>query len=142
MRDPENDYQPFALVVDDEALILEDACEILRNVRFRPLEASNFAEAVIMLEEYVGAITLLFTDAALPGSRNGIDLAQEAAWRWPDIKTLVASETYELKDGDLPTSAIFVGKPFSAQVVYDRLQQLLPEGAKPEPLKKLARRKG
>jgi hypothetical protein len=39
---------------------------------------------------------------------------------------------------DLPAGAIFVRKPFSADVVYDHLQQLLPDGKKPEPLKQRA----
>jgi CheY-like chemotaxis protein len=140
MRNSENDYQPFALVVDDEPLILEDACEMLREAGFRPLDAGDVPGAISLLERYAGSIALVFTDVQMPGPKNGIDLAQETARRWPDIKILVASETYKLKDGDLPHGAVFVGKPFSAQVVYDRLQQLLPDGAKPEPLKKLAQR--
>jgi len=49
---------------------------------------------------------------------------------------LVASGMIEPKDGELPNEAVFVRKPFSAEVVYDRLQMLLPDGAKPEPLRR------
>jgi hypothetical protein len=39
---------------------------------------------------------------------------------------------------ELPEGAVFVRKPFSATVVYDHLQKILPDGKKPEPLKTMA----
>jgi hypothetical protein len=41
----------------------------------------------------------------------------------------------------MPEDAIFLRKPFSADVVYDRLQILLPDGKKPEPLKQRTRQR-
>jgi hypothetical protein len=38
----------------------------------------------------------------------------------------------------LERGAVFIGKPFSAEVVYARLQQLLPDERKPEPLRRSA----
>ena len=38
-------------------------------------------------------------------------------------------------EGELPEGARFIGKPFSAEVVHDRLREILPDDRKPEPLR-------
>ena len=114
---------PFALVVDDDGIIRMNACDILSDAGFRPLEAENADEALSVLEQHAGDITLLFTDVQMPGARDGFDLARETAKRWPDIKILVASGAAKPGPDDLPPNALFVGKPFSAQVVEARLHE-------------------
>ena len=118
--------------------ILMNTCDILSDAGFRPLEAGNVADALSVLEEHAGRITLLFTDVQMPGGRDGFDLARETCERWPDIKVLVASGAAKPGSNDMPEGAVFVSKPFSADVVHARLQELLPDGQKPEPLKQKA----
>ena len=36
---------------------------------------------------------------------------------------------------DMPDGAVFLDKPFSAKVVHDHIDMILPDGQKPEPLK-------
>ncbi|MEH3061542.1 MAG: response regulator [Methylobacterium radiotolerans] len=128
--------QPFALVVDDDPLILMDACAIVEDAGFRPLEAHTGDAAIALLDRHDGQVDLLFTDVQMPGSRDGFALAREAATRWPHIRILVASGQMTPGPGDLPDGAHFIGKPFSAEVVHDRLKELLPEERKPEPLRR------
>jgi DNA-binding NtrC family response regulator len=139
MSEPLDDRRPFALVVDDDVLILLDASGIIADAGFRPLEAGNVDAAEVLLVEYGGEITLLFTDVQMPGTRNGFDLARMTAERWPDIGILVASGLACPGPGLMPDGALFVQKPFTADVIYARLQALLPEGKKPEPLKQKTR---
>ena len=77
------------------------------------------------------------TAAAPPeGGADGFGLARAVAERWPDIGILVASGRARAEEGDMPDGAVFVAKPFSADVIYDRIHVLLPDGKKPEPLKR------
>lgn len=131
----ENSDAPIALVVDDDMMILMDACDILAEAGFGVREAQDVEEALNHLEELEDQITLLFTDVQMPGARNGFDLAREVAERWPEIGILVASGNLQPKDGDLPERAMFIGKPFSASVIQGRVRELLPDGKLPEPLK-------
>lgn len=130
---------PYAFVVDDDAIILVHATEILEEAGFRTLSATTGDDALRQLEERGHDVVLLFTDVEMPGSINGFQLARISSGRWPDISILVASGQIKPGDGDLPDGAVFVSKPFSAEVVHDRLRQLLPDRRKPEPLKRTAK---
>jgi|GEM_PF-906470 len=132
-----DDYAPFALVADDDAIIRMDAADILSEVGFRVYEASGFSDAVEILKTVGQNIQLLFTDVHMPPSElNGFDLAHECSLLWPHIRILIASGVaMPAEAADLPPNTVFVRKPVSAEVVYDRLQHLLPDGQRPEPLK-------
>lgn len=130
-----NEHSPYALVVDDEMLVRLHACDILEEAGFRFVEACDVNEALRLLHQMDGQITLLFTDVHMPGERNGFHLVQEASSRWPHLKVLVASGATTPSAGELPEGAVFVNKPFSADVIFDRLQELLPDGEQPEPLR-------
>jgi CheY-like chemotaxis protein len=132
-----NEYTPYALIADDDAIIRLDAVDILEGAGFRVYEAAGYDEAIAVLQQNAEGIQLLFTDVQMPpGELNGFDLARDCATSWPHISILVASGMIEPTQGELPEGAVFVRKPFSAEVVYDRLQDVLPDGAKPEPLQR------
>lgn len=130
------DSAPNALVVDDDAFIRMDALDILVDAGFSPLEACDADSALKILEEYGDRIQLLFTDVQMPGSRDGFALARECAARWPHISILVASGQAQPGPDDLPETAVFIGKPFSAEIVQERLKETLPDEKQPEPLKR------
>lgn len=127
---------PFALAADDDPLILMNASDILEAAGFRTLEARDGEEALDLLELYEGAVTILFTDVHMPGM-NGFELARAAAERWPELAIVVASGQARPGEGDMPEGAIFISKPFSAEAVHGHLQELLPDGRKPEALKRV-----
>lgn len=132
-----NESTPYALVADDDAMIRMEAADILEEAGFRVHEASGYDEAMAVLNASAESIRLLFTDVQMPpGELNGFHLARDCAAKWSHINILVASGMIEPEEGELPEGAVFVRKPFSAEVVYDRLQEILPDGAKPEPLKR------
>jgi len=126
---------PYALVVDDDALVLMNLCDILEEAGFRFHEAGSGDEAKILLEDCGDSITLLFTDVEMPGETDGFALAHHVAEHWPEIEIVVASGRVKPKAGDMPDNATFISKPFSAQVVHDHLREKLPAGKKPDPLK-------
>lgn len=123
------DAAPHALVVDDNAVILLDSCMILEDAGYLTLDARTGDDALLLLQEYDGKVQLLFTDVRMPGKLDGFALAREVACRWPAIVIVVTSGEAVPQPGDLPDGATFIGKPFSAQIIYQRLRQLLPEAA-------------
>jgi two-component system, response regulator PdtaR len=111
------------LVVEDEPLILMLAIEMIRDAGFEPLWASNADEAIRILES-PGDIRIVFTDINMPGSMDGIRLAQAVRGRWPPIKIIVTSG---FSGGDLkllPEGSQFIPKPYDADQISDALRSL------------------
>ncbi|MGI4745502.1 MAG: response regulator [Janthinobacterium lividum] len=129
---------PYALVVDDDFVIRMDAMNILKQAGFRVLEADQGDAAFEMLKDRHSDIVLLFTDVQMPGRLDGFALASTVAASWPHILIVVASGHVTPGPGVMPDKARFIGKPFSAGLVHSHLQELLPNGQKPEPSKSAA----
>lgn len=126
---------PIALVVDDDPMILMQACDILEDAGFTYKDAEHGDAAKLLLCEIGNEVTLLFTDVEMPGETNGFALARHTAEHWPEIEIVVASGRQSPQDGDLPAKATFIAKPFSSDLVHSHLREKLPDGKKPQPLK-------
>lgn len=126
---------PYALVVDDDAIILMDLCDILKSAGFRFYEASTGDEAIKLLEVHATSVTLLFSDVEMPGRTNGFGLARHVAQHWPWIEIVIASGRIEPAPNDMPAKATFIRKPFDHEMVHNHLRDTLPDQKKPEPLK-------
>ena len=126
---------PHALVVDDDFLIRTDAMDILEQAGFQVLDAEHGDAAFDLLTTRHPDVVLLFTDVQMPGELDGFDLARRVAASWPHISIVVASGRVRLEPGLMPDKARFIAKPFSAAVVHAHLQEILPHGHKPEPLR-------
>ncbi|WP_204165495.1 response regulator [Methylobacterium sp. 17Sr1-1] len=135
MKNVDSHTSPCALVVDDDPLIRMNAAEMLADAGFQTLEASHVEEALNVLHQHHPAIVLLFTDVQMPGALDGFALARHTAAHWPHISIVVASGRAQPGPDDMPEGARFVGKPFSAEVVFHHLKQVVPVEHKPEPLR-------
>lgn len=127
---------PYALVVDDDPLIQMDACDILEDAGFRCYSADVAHDAVALLVDRAETVTLLFSDVEMPSAMDGFALARHVDAHWPHSEIVIASGRINPQAGDMPEKATFLGKPFNARMAHDHLREKLPDGKKPEPLKK------
>ena len=116
--------RPVVLVVEDEVLIRMNTAEIIEDAGFEVLEAANADEAIALLEARRD-IQVIFTDIDMPGSMNGIKLAQAVRGRWPPIKIIATSGHFKLKAGDLPDDGRFLPKPYNSKQVSDILRDVM-----------------
>ena len=58
-------------------------------------------------------ITVVFTDIQMPGSMDGLKLAEAVRGRWPPIKIVATSGHVNVKETDLPDGEGFLPKPYS-----------------------------
>ena len=109
------------LVVDDDPLVRVHSLFALEDAGYEVVEAGNAADALACLERRpdIGA---LFTDIRMPGSLDGVALANVVHERRPDIAILVTSGAEDVADGTLPATANFVRKPYTGA----QLSRLLP----------------
>ena len=116
--------KPVVLVVEDEVLIRMNTVEIIKDAGFDVLEAANADKAIVLLEARLD-IQVVFTDIDMPGSMNGIKLAQAVRGRWPPIKIIATSGHFKLKAGDLPDDGRFLPKPYNSKQVADILRDVM-----------------
>jgi CheY-like chemotaxis protein len=79
-----------ALVVDDEADLLDIADAYLAELGYTVIRAGDGAEALAALER-AGPVDLLVTDIIMPGKMNGIELAKKIRELQPGIKVIFTS---------------------------------------------------
>jgi CheY-like chemotaxis protein len=68
-------FSSAVLVVEDDEMLRMCAADVVADAGFTAIEATNADEAVAILESR-SDIALLFTDIQMPGSMDGLGLAQ------------------------------------------------------------------
>ncbi len=90
-----HEEQPVVLLVEDEPLVRMTAVDELEDAGFRVLEAANADIALMVLEAQSDEVQVLFTDVDMPGSMNGMALAEHvfalAAYPLADLVRLCVS---------------------------------------------------
>jgi CheY-like chemotaxis protein len=81
---------PLVLVVEDDAFLRSLTAEYLEDCDFSVLQAETADEAVQLLRAN-GQIDAVFSDVQLPGSMDGIDLAEWIGRELPRVKVLLTS---------------------------------------------------
>jgi two-component system, response regulator PdtaR len=81
---------PVILIVEDQFLLRLDSAELIENAGFEVIQAGNADEAIAILKARPG-IQIVFTDIQMPGSMDGLKLAQFVRDRWPPIKIVAKS---------------------------------------------------
>lgn len=126
---------PYALVVEGHILVRLDAVSILEDAGFKVLDVVTGDEAMHLLRQHGREFALLFTAVGLGGQHDGFALARKTASDYPHISIVVASGHHTPAPGDLPDSACFIKKPFSAGMVRECLQQIMQAERNPESLR-------
>jgi CheY-like chemotaxis protein len=82
------DKRLFVLVIEDDPAIRLLVSDIVADSGFEALEAADADEAVQILESR-GDIRAVFTDINMPGSVDGLKLANAVRDRWPPTHIFV-----------------------------------------------------
>ncbi|WP_271570521.1 PAS domain S-box protein [Bradyrhizobium sp. CCBAU 11386] len=115
------------LIVEDDALVRQYVVTQIKSLGYAALEAANAAEALIIIDADKD-IDLLFTDVIMPGAMNGRQLADEAARRRPDLKTLFTSgytENAIVHHGRLDSGVLLLAKPYRKSELAKMLRTAL-----------------
>lgn len=104
---PEN--VPVILVLEDDDEVREMIDDVLTSAGLAVTTAATAWEAVALIDER--HFDLMVADIRLPGSLNGLQLAQHVRQRHPGLKCLFISGAYDPVICD-PELDDFVAKPF------------------------------
>ena len=115
------------LVVDDEPTIRMLVTEVLDDLGYRVIEASDGAAGVALLMSET-RIDLLVTDVGLPGGINGRQVAEAGRRTRPDLKILFITgyaENAVLNHGHLEKGMQVLTKPFALEALASRIKSLI-----------------
>ena len=113
---------PAILIVEDDALLMMLAVDVVEHAGYEALQADN-ADAAIAILECRSDIALLLTDVNMPGSMDGLKLAHAVRDRWPPVKIIIVSS--RAPDGELPTDGRFFAKPYHADTMISEIRSLI-----------------
>jgi PAS domain S-box-containing protein len=119
------------LLVDDEAMILEIACELLEHLGYRVLVARSGVEALEQYEQNKDRIDLVLLDLIMPGMSGNQTFDGLKAIN-PDVK-VVLSSGYSL-NGEASAILLrggqgFIQKPFDEVTLSQRIREILDHPA-------------
>ena len=115
--------RPVVLVVEDDTLLRMHAAEMIDEAGYEAIEAQNADEAIKVLEAR-SDVAIVFTDIDMPGSMNGLKLAQTIADRWPPVRIVATSGHFQMRDGDLPPGGVFIAKPYRSHQILSTLNEM------------------
>lgn len=111
------------LVVEDEPLIRLAAVDMVEDAGYTVIEAGNADEAIALLERHP-EIRIVFTDVEMPGSINGIKLANFIRDRWPPIEIIITSGAVPRENVTLPNRGVFLPKPYRPEELARQLDSM------------------
>jgi two-component system, cell cycle sensor histidine kinase and response regulator CckA len=124
---PAHGRKETILVVEDEPVVRELVCEVLRRYEYSVVEAGSGGEALRVWDELDGRIDLLLTDMVMPEGMTGRDLAIALRKRCPELKVIFTSgyspETLD-RDFGQPGTA-FLAKPYLPPKLAQIVRQCL-----------------
>jgi two-component system, response regulator PdtaR len=112
------------LVVEDEPLLRMAISDHLFEQGYHVFEAADADEAIRYLEQNLD-IRLIITDIDMPGSMDGLKLAEAVRDRWPPVKIIVVSGHRMVEITDLPDGSMFFSKPYSPTHLVSSMRDLL-----------------
>ena len=129
--DTRSDSNEVVLVVEDEAIVRLLVVEVLNDLGYRPLEASDGAAALRALES-AQRIDLLVTDIGLPDI-NGRQVADAARDKRPNLKILFMTGYAENAAGSefLGKGMEIISKPFTMEKLAVKIREIIERRADP-----------
>jgi nitrogen-specific signal transduction histidine kinase/CheY-like chemotaxis protein len=118
----------LVLVVDDSEAVRRLVKRILEGLNYRVLTAANAAEAQQTFERHA-TVDLLVTDVVMPGA-SGPELTRQLLQSRPALKVIFMSGYTEeaiVRGGVLNAGVAFLGKPFTAEALGQKVKDLLSQ---------------
>lgn len=115
------------VVVDDEPILRAIVTDVLADLGYQTVEASDGAEGLAILESNL-KVDLLITDVGLPKGMNGRQLADAARIKRPDLRVLFITgyaENAVIGDRRLEAGMHILTKPFEMDVLAGKVREII-----------------
>ncbi|MGD0102778.1 MAG: response regulator [Rhodopila sp.] len=114
------------LVVEDEMMVRMPIAEYLRDCGYNVVEAANANEAIAAMETE-GPVSAVFSDVRMPGTMDGVGLAEWFSSHYPSVPVLLTSGYNGGRS--IPAASLpgvrFIEKPYSQTQVEQKIADLI-----------------
>ncbi len=123
--------QGTILVVEDNAEVAAVTASLVEQLGYRTLRADNATDALNCLQqgEQGEQVDLVLSDIVMPGSMNGIALAQAIGSRYPQIPVLLTSGYSDMVQTAASQFAV-LRKPFQLPALEKAIREALERGGR------------
>ena len=118
------------LFVEDDPVVREMTCDILRQSGYVVLPADSERQALKAWDRFAKRIDVLLTDVMIPYRSTGLELARKLKRAKPDLKVVFTSGFGPEICSGVPvlTGGLFLPKPFSATALLQTIVISLNSG--------------
>jgi signal transduction histidine kinase/DNA-binding response OmpR family regulator len=123
------------LVVEDDANVRATAVDMLTELGYRVLKATDAQSALSVLESGVH-VDLLFSDVVMPGPLRSVDLARRARDMLPALEVLFTSgytENAIVHGGRLDAGVALISKPYRRDALARKVRSMFRSRVAGEP---------
>ena len=107
-----------ALIVEDDVFQRESLAELLRSEGLDVVECATGAAAELVLVSTGTELRALVTDVELGEGPSGLELAQYAKRKFPDLNVVIVSGR---DPAYVPLNTLFLMKPYQVQELLDAI---------------------
>jgi PAS domain S-box-containing protein len=118
------------LMVEDNPEVADVTASLLEQLGYRVLRANNATDALNRLQRGY-KIAMVFSDIVMPGSMNGIALAQEIKNRYPSIPVLLTSGYSDVVQTAISHVRV-LRKPFQLPALEKSIREALERARSPD----------
>jgi two-component system, response regulator PdtaR len=114
--------RPLILVADDEPFILQYIKRVLQLANYDVVTANSIEEAWSILERRQPEVELVLSDIIMPGSIDGLELAERVHQLDPDLPVLFISGALSEVDprtAEIAEKQLLLRKPFYPKQLVD-----------------------
>lgn len=125
------EFEGTVLVVEDDAVVREVAIEALKDCGFEVLVATTAMEGLKLFEDN-REIDLVFSDVVMPGTINGIDMAEKMKAARPGTPIILVTGYTDKAMRERMTNTdnvVFLSKPYDTEALPGIIQDLLMRNA-------------
>jgi PAS domain S-box-containing protein len=115
------------LVVEDDPNVIETTVSMLESLGYRTVVATTGRAALVILERGE-KVDLIFSDVVMPGGVNGLELAREAAQKYPELGLLLATGyagSHDDAERALKANLPLLNKPYERAELAAKVRQVL-----------------
>ena len=118
-------HRPIALVVEDDASQRVLVTTLLEESEMSVIQCESAEAAELVMSKIGREVSLLFTDVKLAGNMTGLELADKAKARYPEMTVIITSGR---ACADIPKDTRFLPKPWNALDILMEAEKTLVNG--------------